>query len=319
MGLSFKPDPLKWKMCACLWPPSSAIAFSEFLLKAEASPSHRRKSPHCVHGTSGPHPALLPRSPSDVQFQAPHALTRFPMLADGTWSGFGGPWGQRNRAGFFRIKWRQRFPSWASHPRHRLRPAEQASLSHLPDTEVYHLRHLWENQLRGAGETWPQLTPGEEFWHSHFGAGWLWRLISYVHVSQDFYHGPRIHEHWHIWSTLSTWWWSGMHHFISLKAISSNVVVASVKHWDFLKLPRWLKWSQDWETLLHKGKDGRVVYKETSGKKLFLIGLLGGWKQELLAAYCHHKNTCLQKEATMRGHCKAGAHGFTGAHGCISS
>ena len=108
MGLSFKPDPLKWKMCACLWPPSSAIAFSEFLLKAKASLSHGRKSLPCVHSISGPHQALLPRSPSvspaDVQFQAPHALTRFPMLADGAWSGFRGPWGQRNRAGFFRIK-----------------------------------------------------------------------------------------------------------------------------------------------------------------------------------------------------------------------
>lgn len=61
--------------------------------------------------------------------------------------------------------------SWASHPRHRLPPEEQASLGHLPDTEVYHLKHLWENQLGGAGETWPQLTAGEEFWLSHFGAG----------------------------------------------------------------------------------------------------------------------------------------------------
>lgn len=51
-----------------------------------------------------------------------------------------------------------------------------------------------------------------------------------------------------------------------------------------------------------------MVYMETSGKKRSLIGLLGRRKQELLGAYCHHKNTCLKKEATTRGHCKAGAH-----------
>lgn len=49
-----------------------------------------------------------------------------------------------------------------------------------------------------------------------------------------------------------------------------------------------------------------MVYKETSGKELSLIGLLGRIKQEPLAAYCHHKNTCLKKEPTAGGHCKVG-------------
>lgn len=176
MRLRFKPDPLKWKTCACLWPPSSAIAFSEFLLKAEASLSRGRKSFHCVHRTSGPHPALLPRSPSVCAQLTPSSKPLMLWLGSPCWPTARDRVSGTHKDGGIQQGFQDKMKaeirtSWASHPRHRLPPAEQASLSHLPDTEVYHLRHLWENQLRGAGETRPQLTPGEEFWLSHSGAG----------------------------------------------------------------------------------------------------------------------------------------------------
>ena len=92
--------PLASKLCYRLfWVPSQGKGFS-FPWKEEPSlcPQHIWSAP----STAAKKPVCL--SPADVQFQAPHALTRFPMLADGAWSGFRGPWGQRNRAGFFRIK-----------------------------------------------------------------------------------------------------------------------------------------------------------------------------------------------------------------------
>lgn len=69
-----------------------------------------------------------------------------------------------------------------------------------------------------------------------------------------------------------------------------------------------------------RGKDGRVVYKETGEEEqLSSAGLLGTVRLALLAASCQHDNTCLQTEPAHSGALALGPMGSQEPEVCISS